>query len=280
MTQEARGRDIDDVRRFWEANPLFAGESQYEVGSKEFFEEHRRVVIEDCLAGNQDERLFPPEENRDRVLDLGCGCGFWTVELARGGCTGIVAVDLTEKAVELTRKRCQICGVEAHVCRADAENLAFEDASFRHVNCQGVIHHTPDTEACVQEIARVLKDGGTAIISVYYRNLFLAAWPVLRYAGRALARWGLGLRGRGRESILRAEDAREVVRMYDGADNPIGKCYCRRDFLELLRPYFHVEELFFHLFPARAFPFRLPRVLHRFLDRHFGFMIYSKLRKA
>lgn len=49
---------IKEVRSFWEDYPLFSEESKFEVGSKEFFEEHRRVCIEDCLAGNFKKDLF------------------------------------------------------------------------------------------------------------------------------------------------------------------------------------------------------------------------------
>ena len=40
-----------------------------------------------------------------------------------------------------------------------------------------------------------------------------------------------------------------------------------------------VEELFYHFFPARALPFRIPRRLHRWIDAHSGFMIYALVRK-
>ncbi len=47
---------LEDVRNFRENNPLYAGEAKYDVGSREFFEEHRRTVIDDCFAGEFDER--------------------------------------------------------------------------------------------------------------------------------------------------------------------------------------------------------------------------------
>ena len=50
---------VDDVKEFWESNPLWAGETAHEVGSREYFLEHREVVIGDCFAGHLDKRLFP-----------------------------------------------------------------------------------------------------------------------------------------------------------------------------------------------------------------------------
>ena len=149
-------KSLNDVKSFWEKNPLFHGESSFEPGTREFFEEHRRVVVEDCLAGVMDKRLIPNCDD-GRILDLGCGPGLWTVEFLKRGANNVVAGDLTDIALKLTRKRLIAYDLEAEVVHANAENMIFRSNSFDHVNCQGVIHHTPDTEKCVAEIARVLK---------------------------------------------------------------------------------------------------------------------------
>ncbi len=270
---------LEDVREFWERNPLWSGESKYPAGTREFFEEHRAVYIDDCLAGSFDERVVPALPNRRKVLDLGCGPGFWTVELALRGCSDITAADITEQALALTERRCENYGIAVHLSRENAEVLSFPDGTFSHVNCQGVIHHTPNTEACVREIARVLEDSGTACISVYYRNAVLRNWRLLRWVGSLLSRFGAKLQGRGREHIYTVGDVDEIVRLYDGSENPIGKAYSREAFEAMLTPYFHVEEIFLHGFPARTLPFRLPRSVHRLLDRTAGFMIYANVKK-
>lgn len=136
-----------------------------------------------------------------------------------------------------------------------------------------------DTEAAVAEIARVLKPGGTASVSVYYRNPILRLWPYLRWIGWPLAEFGAGLKGRGREGIFLEGNVDEIVRLYDGADNPIGKSYTRDQFVAMLGRHFEVRETYLHFFPARALPFRIPAKLHRWLDRHLGFMIYATVRK-
>ena len=190
--------DIDSVRAFWERHPLWSGESTYPVGSDEFFAEHRRVYLDECFGGRFDERFLPPPRQNGqaiRVLDLGCGNGFWTAEFAMRGLQNLVAADLTEQALALTRRRLTTTGGAAELRLENAESLTFADATFDHVNCQGVVHHTPDTARAIAEIARVLRSEGTASISVYYRSPILRVWPYVGWVGTWLARRGAGLKG-------------------------------------------------------------------------------------
>ena len=273
---------LEEVRTFWECNPLWTGESTFEPGSVSFFEEHRSVYLADCFDGAFDLRFLPPPRPNAqdmRVLDLGCGIGFWVSEFAMRGLGNLLAADLTERALAITARRLEAYGLKAELSRQNAEAMTFPDRTFDHVNCQGVIHHTPDTAASVAEIARVLKPGGTASISVYYRNPILRLWPYLRWIGWPLARLGGGLKGRGREGIFLEGNVDEIVRLYDGVENPIGKSYTRDQFVAMLGRHFEVQETYLHFFPARALPFRIPAGLHRWLDRHLGFMIYATVRK-
>jgi SAM-dependent methyltransferase len=273
--------ELGAVRAFWEGSPLWTGESTHPEGSREFFEEHRSVVIDDCLAGSFDDRTLPRCARDEPVLDLGCGPGFWALDFTRRGFSRVHIADLTAHGLQLATQRFASYGLERPPAfQVNAERLPFADGSFAHVNCQGVVHHTPKTERACQEIARVLKPGGTASVSVYYRNAVLRAWKLLGPgASRLAAGLKIGLKGRGREDISSYDTVEEVVRRYDGADNPIGKSYSRRGANDLFQPYFHVDEVYLHFFPARALPFPIPHALHRLLDRRVGFLIYLNLTK-
>ena len=272
---------LENVRDFWENNPLFAGESRYEVGSRDFFEEHKKIYFDDFLNRSFDHNLYTPRLPSDaRVLDLGCGIGFWTVELSlRGHFDNIWGADLTKTAIQLTGKRLSFYGLKANLSMQNAENMSFSDLFFDHVHCFGVLHHTPNPQAAIKEIARVLKKDGSALISVYHTNVFLKFWPFLSGLGAVLCKKGIYLKGRGRENMLMKKDPKDIVRLYDGKDNPIGISYTKEEIIRAVEPYFTVESIFLTYFPTRFLPFKVPVFLRRFLAKKTGFLINLRLRK-
>ena len=157
--------------------------------------------------------------------------------------------------------------------------MTFPNAHFDHVNCQVVIHRTPDNEASIAESARVMKSGGTASTSLYYRNFFLRLWHLIRWAGIPLARLGAGLKGRGRENIFLQSNPDEIARLYERSENPIGKSYSKKQFIEIFSKHFSVDETYPHFFPACSRSFRLPTRLYKWLDRTLGFMVYASIRR-
>ena len=165
-------KTVDEVRSFWERNPLFSGESRHEIDSDAYYQEHRRIAIQDGFAGRLDPRLLPPEHNRDNVLDIGCGPGMWLAELQlQCGIDKMSGVDLTSTAIKLSENRLRLYGLQANLFVQNVEALAFADNSFSHVNCLRVIHHTPNAEKAISEISRIVRPRGSATISVYYTQL-------------------------------------------------------------------------------------------------------------
>ena len=63
--------DVRDVKEFWEDNPLWTGESTFAAGSREFFEEHDSVYLDDCLGGDFDDRVLPDVPRRQVVFRIG-----------------------------------------------------------------------------------------------------------------------------------------------------------------------------------------------------------------
>jgi ubiquinone/menaquinone biosynthesis C-methylase UbiE len=104
------------------------------------------------------------------LLEIGCGMGFDSLEFLRRG-VRVTATDLTENAVRLARQHFALEGVRAEsVHTENGLNLSFADATFDAVWSNGVLHATGDTRRAIQEVRRVLKPGGRAIISHFYRK--------------------------------------------------------------------------------------------------------------
>jgi ubiquinone/menaquinone biosynthesis C-methylase UbiE len=127
------------------------------------------------------------------VLEIGVGMGADHLEWAKAGPRTLTGVDLTERAVEHTRRRLSLYGFDANVRTADAERLPFADASFDIVYSWGVLHHTPDTPRAIDEVWRVLRPGGSARVMVYHTHAIVGYLLWTRYAllagkpGRSLA---------------------------------------------------------------------------------------------
>jgi len=104
-----------------------------------------------------------------KVLEIGIGAGSDFENWVKNGADA-TGLDLTEAAIELTRERLSLREhpESAFTLRtADAENLDLPDNTFDLVYSYGVIHHSPNTEKCLDEIYRVLKPGGQTKLMVY-----------------------------------------------------------------------------------------------------------------
>lgn len=275
----ANAKTIEEVRKFWDRNPLFMGESSFETDAPEFFDEQRRMVVDSCYGGHLNELLFPKSREQDPVLDLGCGIGFWLAEFHERRFANVTGADISAESLKIAARRCALLGFDWNLVEENAEALSFPDRAFEHVNCQGVIHHTPHPDRVLAEISRVLAPGGTVSISVYYKNFILRNWSIFRFVARIGHAFRIGLPGRGRENLLACDDIGELVRQYDGADNPIGVAYDRSEITALVSQYFSVDTVFFGYFPSRAMPFPVPTPLLRLLSRFLPFMIFVNMTK-
>jgi ubiquinone/menaquinone biosynthesis C-methylase UbiE len=191
----------EQVRDWWSRNPM-----SYDVdapipfppGSQEYFREldarifHPRYMRLTAVPGGLPFSLFVDFGSlagKD-VLEVGCGSGIAVQLFAEAGAQ-VTAVDLTDWAVETTRRRLRTFGLEGVVQQGDAEQLPFESGSFDLVFSWGVIHHTTDMDKALAELVRVCRPGGRVVIMVYHRrSLFFLVYrgfqrflPVARRLG-------------------------------------------------------------------------------------------------
>ena len=91
------------------------------------------------------------------VLELGCGAGYFTKELARSGAE-IVAIDVSPELLEIARSNCSVPNVQYQI--ENAYELSYGDAVFDSVVGSSVLHHL-EIEKALRDIYRVLKPAGT-----------------------------------------------------------------------------------------------------------------------
>ncbi len=109
------------------------------------------------------------ETNGKRVLEIGCGNGADGVMFAKHGAV-YTGVDLTQAAIDATRQHFGVLGLPGAFEIQNAEHLTFADESFDFVYSHGVLHHTPHPDVAFQEVYRVLKPGGKAVLMLYHKH--------------------------------------------------------------------------------------------------------------
>lgn len=255
--------DIDEVRSYWNENPLSASAIPHPLYSPEYYAYYDRLrELNESVAVSNELHEYESFAGR-KVLDVGCGNGYVVSRYAAAGAIAS-GVDVTETAVQLTQRRLELMGLEADIRVASAEDLPFEDATFDCVSSMGVVHHTPDTPRAISEIHRVLKPGGRLILMVYHRNslLYRVNFPLQR--------------------LMTGKSMQQLVDEVDGIGNPKGDVYSRAELRRLLGSFTEVEMFAGLLQPWMVAP-RLGRLVPaaalRPLAGRLGWFLYAKARK-
>ena len=102
-----------------------------------------------------------------RILDLGCGLGDDTFQIAeRVGASGrVTGVDVSSSMIDEARRRADGRGLAVDFEVGDSQALRFDTGAFDGVRAERMLMHVPDAERAVAEMARVLAPGGR--ISVF-----------------------------------------------------------------------------------------------------------------
>jgi ubiquinone/menaquinone biosynthesis C-methylase UbiE len=106
----------------------------------------RRIALEAIRAANP-----------RRVLEVGCGWGEFAQRVVQELGLELVAIDQSERMVELARER----GVDARV--GDVQELPFADGEFDVSVANWMLYHVPDLDRGLAELARVLRPGGRLV---------------------------------------------------------------------------------------------------------------------
>jgi ubiquinone/menaquinone biosynthesis C-methylase UbiE len=237
------GSSIDDVRDFWNKNPC---------GNKTYSDEDRLAYFLGIEKYRYSTIPYIPKIanfnhfDGKNVLEIGCGMGTDGTQFAKAGAQ-YYGIDLTEAAIRLAQENFYLRGLSGAFRQMNAEQLIFPDAMFDHVYSMGVIHHTVNPSAIVDEIFRVLKPGGTLTIMLYNRTSINYYFEImfLRKIGRALLKpswapeffssvFGLPLEKlkRHREVLFKnphPSHGEWISMNTDGPDNPLSRVYSAKE---------------------------------------------------
>lgn len=286
------------VQRFWQTSPCDSSFTNEAPGTLAFFrslDEHRYKVhwqLQSAVGFARTARL--------RVLEIGCGCGSEAERFARAG-ADYTAIDLTNAAVSMTRRRFQLSNLQGSYVQGDAENLPFPDGSFDLVYSHGVLHHTPDTPRTIREVYRVLSPGGRAVVMLYYRDSFNyhVNLGIVRRLRAHLLKMELGIKlarrifGETEEDLRRhAELIRQDPDAYldmenilnrntDGPDNPLSQVFSKTSAQQMFWQFENVntEVMFWNPNWLPGIGKRLPRSTENWLASHWGWHLWIYAQK-
>lgn len=227
--------DISTVKQFWDNRPCNVRHSQLPVGTREYFEEveARKYFVEPHIP-----RFAQFERWRGkRVLEIGCGIGTDSISFARGG-ANLTAVDVSERSLDICRRRFDEFGLHADIRFANVERLSefIEPEPYDLIYAFGVIHHTPSPTAAIKELRKFCGPNTEVRLMVYSKWSWKTAWIVL---------------SKGRGAFWRAE---ELTRQYAEAQTgcPVAYTYTPRDIANLLEG-FEIQSIQKdHIFPYRV----------------------------
>ncbi|MDP3987526.1 MAG: methyltransferase domain-containing protein [Candidatus Levybacteria bacterium] len=117
-------------------------------------------------------------QKKDKILDVGCGDGYYLYLLSRLGEFDLTGIDEDPQALKNARK--QIGSKSIKYIEGNVLKMPFKSQSFNKIVCSEVLEHLPDDKKGLLEMKRVLKKGGTLCITVPNLN-YPFFWDPINY---------------------------------------------------------------------------------------------------
>lgn len=116
-------------------------------------------------AENSAAYLLPHLQPGLDLLDVGCGPGTITLDLARRVAPGrVVGIDRSSDVVAEAKRHAERAGVAIELAVGDVYALEFPDATFDVVHAHQVLQHLTDPVAALRELRRVVRPGGVVAV--------------------------------------------------------------------------------------------------------------------
>jgi len=180
--------------------------SQLEFDQRTVERLNRLYATRDVLRRRELVRAALGARPGDRILDVGCGPGFYVTELveAVGREGSVVGVDSSADMLTVAAKRAAgHDNVEFH--EAEATSLPVPDASFERAVCVQVLEYVRDVPTALREMYRALRPGGRML--VWDVDWATVSWHAIdrRLMQRVLAAWDKHLTHRSLPQTLAAQ---------------------------------------------------------------------------
>lgn len=104
-----------------------------------------------------------PSKAKLKVLDIGCGPGFFSILLSKAG-HDVTGIDGSDAMLDEAVRKAEIYEVSPRFYRMDAHNLKFASETFDLIISRNVTHTLQDHRKAYKEWMRVLKPGGILLI--------------------------------------------------------------------------------------------------------------------
>lgn len=278
MESDSSDIPIEDVRAYWDRRPCNIRHSDKPVGTREYFDEveARKYKVEPHIVTFVE---FSQWQGK-RVLEIGCGIGTDTINLARAGAR-VTATELSEESLKLCKQRFEVFDLDASFYVADAEQLSavVPVETYDLIYSFGVIHHSPHPELIIEEIKKYMGPDSELRIMLYSK-----------YSTKNFRIW------LGKRFFVNYPDE---FRVRLGLMNPeaqigclIANTYSAREVRELLKGFEVTSIEQDHIFPyhipsykryeyKKVFPWNiLPRPIARWIERRLGWHMLIKARLA
>jgi len=169
---------IEDVKNYWNNRPCNIKHSKKEINTIDYFNEveKKRYFVEPHILKFADFDKW----NGKKVLELGCGIGTDSIMFARAGAI-LTVVDISDKSLEICKKRFELFGLNARFCNSNIEEIDFENEKFDLIYSFGVIHHTVEPRNVIKKVENLLNVNGEFRFMVYSKYCYKLFWIMMEH---------------------------------------------------------------------------------------------------